>query len=85
MKIYNGRPSDIFSREEREVRVYDFLASIGIEYERCDHAPALTMEDCRAIVEASHKAKGKFMVGQVCRMPPGFIKAKELMISTIGS
>lgn len=45
----------------------------------CEKPLALTMEDCRAIVEASHKAKGKFMVGQVCRMTPGFIKAKELI------
>ena len=45
----------------------------------CEKPLALTMEDCRAIVESSHKAKGKFMVGQVCRMTPGFIKAKELI------
>lgn len=45
----------------------------------CEKPLALTMEDCRAIVEASHRAKGKFMVGQVCRMTPGFIKAKELI------
>lgn len=45
----------------------------------CEKPLALTMDDCRAIVEASHKAKGKFMVGQVCRMTPGFVKAKELI------
>lgn len=45
----------------------------------CEKPLALTMEDCRLIVEASHRAKGKFMVGQVCRMTPGFIKAKELI------
>ena len=45
----------------------------------CEKPLSLTMQDCRAIVEASRKAKGKFMVGQVCRMTPGFIKAKELI------
>ena len=52
MNIYQGRPNDQINREEREIRVYDFLDSIGIEYERCDHAPALTMEDCEAVDEA---------------------------------
>ena len=52
MKIFSGRPSDMFGREEREIRVYELLDSLAIEYERCDHAPALTMEDCEAVDEA---------------------------------
>ena len=45
----------------------------------CEKPLALNMEDCRAIYEAARVAKGKFMVGQICRKTPGFIKAKELI------
>ena len=49
MNIFCGRPSEIYGREERELRVYELLDSLNIEYERCDHAPAVTMEDCEAV------------------------------------
>lgn len=39
-------------RQERELRVYRYLDQLGITYERLDHAPALTMEDCVAIDRA---------------------------------
>ena len=52
MQIFCGRPNEIIAREDREMRVYDLLDSLKIEYERCDHAPALTMEDCEAVDEA---------------------------------
>jgi Ala-tRNA(Pro) deacylase len=52
MNIFSGRPSEIDAREDREIRVYDMLDSLFVEYERCDHAPALTMEDCEAVDEA---------------------------------
>ena len=39
-------------RQERELRVYQYLDQLGIRYERVDHAPALTMEDCIAIDQA---------------------------------
>ena len=52
MNINKGRPEETSKREEKEIRVYDFLDSLGIEYDRCDHAPALTMEDCEAVDEA---------------------------------
>lgn len=34
MELYKGRPEYINGREEREVRVYDLLDSLGIEYFR---------------------------------------------------
>lgn len=49
MELYKGRPDDIKNREEREVRVYDFLDSLGIEYFRTDHEHADTMEECNRI------------------------------------
>ena len=52
MNYYYGRPEDCESRLPREVRVYDLLDSLGIEYGRVDHSPAENMEDCVAIDEA---------------------------------
>ncbi len=49
LTIYNGRPENTADREPREVRVYDLLDSLGIDYERLDHAPAMTMEVCAEI------------------------------------
>ena len=49
MELYHGRPVDISGREDKEIRVYDFLDSLGIEYQRADHEAAMTMEICREI------------------------------------
>lgn len=49
LTIYKGRPGSITGRQEREVRVYDLLDSIGVDYDRLDHAPAMTMEVCDAV------------------------------------
>ena len=49
MELYKGRPEDVTGRQEREIRVYDFLDKLGIEYERTDHEHADTMEACNEI------------------------------------
>ena len=49
MELYNGRPTDLTGREDREIRVYDLLDSLGIEYQRTDHGHANTMEACNEI------------------------------------
>ena len=46
MELMNGRPGDCGSRMEKEVRVYDLLDSLNIEYQRVDHEAAMTMEAC---------------------------------------
>ncbi|MCR5025472.1 MAG: prolyl-tRNA synthetase associated domain-containing protein [Lachnospiraceae bacterium] len=51
MEIYHGRPEDVTGRLPREIRVYDFLDEIGLEYERVDHAPTDTMEACEEVGE----------------------------------
>ena len=48
-ELQNGRPADTTGRLEREIRVYDYLDKLGIEYKRIDHAPADTMEICAEI------------------------------------
>lgn len=49
MELVKGRPACIDGRLEKEIRVYDFLDNLGIEYYRTDHGEANTMEVCREI------------------------------------
>ena len=49
MELYRGRPEDTEGRLPREIRTYDFLDKLGIEYMRTDHVAAGTMEDCKDI------------------------------------
>ena len=49
MELLLGKPERLEGRQEREIRVYEKLDSLGISYERVDHEAALTMEDCVAI------------------------------------
>ena len=49
MKLENGRPENTEGRLEKEVRVYDFLDKLGVEYQRVDHEAAMTMEACEEI------------------------------------
>ena len=54
MELFNGRPLDVSGRSEKEIRVYDFLDDLMIEYRRLDHAPAFGSETelCREIEES---------------------------------
>ena len=47
--IQKGRPTDDNNRQEKEIRTYDLLDSLGIEYERVDHEATETMEACAAV------------------------------------
>ena len=49
MILEKGRPEKEEGRLEKEIRVYDFLDRLGIEYERIDHEEAMTMEACEEI------------------------------------
>ncbi|MBQ4219929.1 MAG: prolyl-tRNA synthetase associated domain-containing protein, partial [Butyrivibrio sp.] len=49
MELFSGRPENTDGRLLREVRTYDFLDELGIEYKRTDHEPANTMEACNEI------------------------------------
>ncbi|WP_367264823.1 prolyl-tRNA synthetase associated domain-containing protein [Ruminococcus sp.] len=49
VELYKGRPQSTEGRLDREVRVYDLLDSLGIEYLRTDHGNADTMEACNEI------------------------------------
>ena len=47
--IHNGRPTENGQRLQKEIRTYDLLDSLGIEYERVDHEAAETMEACAKV------------------------------------
>ena len=49
MELYNGRPENAEGRLAKEIRVYDFLDALGIEYERVDHEAAMTIDSCEEI------------------------------------
>lgn len=49
MELYNGRPQNTEGRLEKEIRTYDFLDSLGVEYQRVDHEAAMTIEACQEI------------------------------------
>lgn len=59
MELFNGRPTDICGRLNKEMRVYDFLDQLGISYKRVDHEPAMTMEACIEIDKAMETAMCK--------------------------
>lgn len=51
MELVSGRPLDSEGRLDKEIRVYDFLDKLGVEYMRVDHEAADNMEVCKAIDE----------------------------------
>ena len=50
--LEKGRPASVEGRLDKEIRCYDLLDSLGVDYRRIDHEPAMTMEACAAIDEA---------------------------------
>lgn len=51
MQLIKGRPADLQNRSDREIRVYELLDKLDIEYERVDHEAAYNMEACLAVDE----------------------------------
>ena len=47
--LEKGRPADASGRLGKEIRVYDFLDRLGIDYERVDHPALMTMEACESV------------------------------------
>lgn len=56
LKLENGRPQSCDGRLEKEIKVYDLLDKLGIEYQRTDHPAAFTMEACAAIDKVLYPA-----------------------------
>ena len=49
MILEKGRPESSDGRLAKEIRTYDFLDGLSVEYERIDHEPAMTMDVCEEI------------------------------------
>ena len=52
MELQHGRPANPTDRLPKEIRCYDFLDELGIDYHRIDHPAAMTMEACADIDKA---------------------------------
>jgi Ala-tRNA(Pro) deacylase len=52
MTVYEGRPADGSGRLDKEIRCYDLLDGLGIQYKRADHEAAMTMEACVEVDKA---------------------------------
>lgn len=48
-ELLYGRPDSTEGRLLKEIRCYDFLDSLGIQYQRIDHEKADTMQACEEI------------------------------------
>ena len=59
MELIKGRPLDETNRLQKEMETYDFLDSLGIDYDRIDHEAAFTMEVCEEI--------DKVLGGKTCK------------------
>lgn len=49
LELFNGRPASNKGRLDKEIRVYDLLDSLQIEYQRLDHEAAANMTVCAEI------------------------------------
>ena len=49
MEMQTGRPADESGRMDKEIRTYNFLDALGVPFDRIDHDPAMTMEDCAEV------------------------------------
>lgn len=49
LELFSGRPITNDGRLDKEIRTYDLLDSLNIDYKRVDHEAAMTMEVCNDI------------------------------------
>ncbi len=59
MELVHGRPTDDTNRLQKEIDTYNFLDSLGVDYDRIDHEAAYTMEVCEEI--------DKVLGGKTCK------------------
>ncbi|MBE7042142.1 MAG: Gfo/Idh/MocA family oxidoreductase [Ruminococcaceae bacterium] len=45
----------------------------------CEKPMSLSLTECKEMVKIGEETGVKFMIGQVCRKAPGFVKAKEMV------
>ena len=62
MILENGRPENTNNRLQKEIKVYDFLDKLCIDYQRVDHDAADTMEVCQEIDKVLGAIKDKLFL-----------------------
>ena len=62
MELLQGRPADWVQRLPKEIRVYDLLDALHIDYQYIDHEAAMTMEACAAVDAAMATAMCKHLL-----------------------
>ena len=93
MELLNGRPVDCDGRLPKEIRCYDLLDNLGVEYARVDHPAADTMEACAAVDEALEATicKNLLLCNRQCTafymlmMPGGKVFKTKDLSAQIGS
>lgn len=93
MELLNGRPADCDGRLAKEIRCYDLLDNLGVEYARVDHPAADTMEACAAVDEALEATicKNLLLCNRQCTafymlmMPGGKVFKTKDLSAQIGS
>ena len=93
MELIHGRPEANEGRLPKEMRVYDFLDDLGIDYWRVDHEAAMTMEACVWVDKAlgTTMCKNLMLCNRQCTdfyilLTPGEKKIKTSLLSKqIGS
>ena len=69
----------IIASPDQDHRAMSEAALAAGKHVLCEKPLALLREDIEAIVQAANASSKTFMVGQICRFTPGFMKAKELL------
>ncbi len=49
LQLEKGRPENLTGRLDKEIRTYNLLDSLGVDYQRIDHEAAMTMGACEEI------------------------------------
>ena len=88
MELLHGRPENMEGRLPKEIRVYDFLEGLNIDYYRVDHEAAMTMEACIAVdaVLETTMCKNLMLCNRQCTdfyilLTPGDKKFKTSVLS----
>ena len=88
MELLHGRPENVEGRLQKEIRVYDFLDKLSIDYDRVDHEAAMTMDACIAVdaVLETTMCKNLMLCNRQCTdfyilLTPGDKKFKTSVLS----
>lgn len=80
LKIQNLDVVLVITPDQLHQEMSEAFLAIGVHV-MCEKPLALSREEMEGIIRAADKSKAKFMVGQICRFTPAFVKAKKIIES----